>query len=292
MRRWAACAVLLLFVLAAGGCGIPRPKQPTHKPDRLPVAATIFPLADLVRNIGGDLVEVTTLLGPGASPHTYEPTAGQVKRLATARVVVSVGSGLDDWAAGLAAGTDAIRLVLARELDLPAGADPHVWLDPVLVRDRIAPALARVLAAADPGHAADYERNLAAYAAALTGLDREIASRTAAFGQRRFVSFHSAWRHFADRYGLEEAATIEEYPGKEPSPRWLADTVAVARQAGVKAIFAEPQFSTRAAEVIAAEIDVRVLILDPLGGEGIPGRDTYLGLMRYNLDILEQALGK
>src|SRR5512139_561685 len=118
------------------------------------VVATIFPLADVVRQVGGDEVEVVTLLPPGASPHTFEPTPEQARQVATARVFVDVGAGLDGWAARLrAARTEPLIVVTATAgvtlLDGDHhGGDPHVWLDPVLVRDHVVGAIVEGLAAA------------------------------------------------------------------------------------------------------------------------------------------------
>jgi zinc transport system substrate-binding protein len=135
---------------------------PAHATVR--VVATIFPLADMVRQVGKDAVEVVTLLPPGASPHTFEPTPAQIRELAHAAVFVQVGAGLDAWAAKLlAANPGTIRVVtIADGLTLignaeahgsdgdphrgePHGGDPHVWLDPILVRDHAVPAITAAL---------------------------------------------------------------------------------------------------------------------------------------------------
>lgn len=308
------------------------------------VVATIFPLVDIIRNVGGPLVEVTTLLPAGSSPHTYEPTVEQVKKVSGADLFVYIGGGLDDWAVKLAAAAEDVLLVEVikhiGEYILPyepirldrsfqdtehvyhhgheenhqdeegiealAGEesqeehyhehhhhgpeDPHVWLDPLLVRDIIAPLVAEKLVKVDPENARYYRDNLARFQQSLDELHEEISRAVEKCKQRKFISYHSAWNYFAGRYGLEEVAAVEEFPGKEPSARWLAELVKLARDNNIKVIFAEPQLGTRAAEVIAREIDGYVLFLDPLGGETVPGRDSYLGLMRYNLRVFQEAL--
>src|SRR5512140_3194235 len=124
------------------------------------VVATIFPVADIVQQIGRDAVDVITLLPPGASPHTFEPTPAQMREVAEARVFVRVGAGLDSWTEKLLAArnptltiltlTDGVRLLSLTEThaDEPAaggghGGDPHIWLDPLLVRDQLVPAISR-----------------------------------------------------------------------------------------------------------------------------------------------------
>ncbi len=281
---------------------------------RIPVAASIGPLGDFCRKIGGDRVKVEVLIPPGASPHVFEPTPQAVAQAMRAKVFVYVGAGLDPWAEKLVAATKAgpqVRVEAVAGLPLLAevgspphketepplprhqghlhgSGNPHVWLDPVLAQDicrRIAAALIEV----DPAHREVYEANLKAYLQNLEALHQEAARRTAAFAIREFVSFHPSFTYFARRYGLKEAGVIEVAPGREPTPGHIQRIVEAIRRHGVRVVFAEPQLSSRTAEVIAREAGVRVLLLDPLGGRP-PYGDDYLRLMHYNLDMMEQAM--
>ncbi|MBE0465856.1 MAG: zinc ABC transporter substrate-binding protein [Candidatus Desulforudis sp.] len=319
--------VAVLPLLAWWGCGAPNNEIPEETGDGgTVVVTTIFPLADIGHSIGGDRVDVINLLPGGASPHTFEPAPRQMQRMAGAEVVVQVGAGLDDWADKLSGvvPAEAVRVRVTEGMHLRAAGrhaedrehpvahghgetapevdgeavahrhyqgDPHVWLDPVLVRDEIAPRICAALCVAAPADAAYFKANLESFQAELARLDEELSALTAGLDNKHFVAYHSAWGYFADRYGLVEVATVEDAPGKEPSPAWIARVVDLARHHGAGAIFAEPQFSTKAAEVIADEYGARVLILDPLGGEDLPGRDSYLGLMRYNARVLAEGLG-
>ena len=110
------------------------------------------------------------------------------------------------------------------------------------------------------------------------------------FSKKQYISYHSAWNYFARRYGLEEVAAVEPFPGKEPSARWLTQLVRLAEEHQIDILLAEPQLSPKVAEIIAAEIKGRVLILDPLGGKGVPGRECYTDLIRYNMEIFREAL--
>jgi zinc transport system substrate-binding protein len=270
---------------------------------RIRVAATIFPLADLVRQVGGDRVEVTTLLPAAVSEHTFEPTASLMRRVTEAQLLVKVGAGLDSWADRLFAGrsrvpaliaaTEGVQLLPVSQQDLVMeqgkdhhhgpGDDPHVWLDPVIVRDIFIPRLVATLSRLSPADAPVFRANAHRYARELDRLDDEGRRTAATLPHREFIALHSAWSYFARRYGLKQIAAVEAFPGKEPSARYLAALISLARKRGVKTIFAEPQLSSKAARVIAAEIGGAVLVLDPVGGEGIAGRDSYLALMRYNL---------
>lgn len=280
------------------------------------VVTTIFPYADIARAIGGDYVHVTHLLPPGASPHAFEPRPSQLREAARADFIIWNGAGLDDWVRRLAAPErrDVRLLALADKVPLlPWGDDPaleehhhghgddhhhhgpfdpHFWLDPIIVRDYVAPEIATALKELLPSAASVFDGNLAAYQAALTELDAHIRHATASLSRRRFIAHHSAWRYFAARYDLEEAAVLSAIPGQEPSARWLADLVALTRELGVNTVFAEPQLNPQAAETIAAEIGGRVVFLDPLGDPSLPGRDSYIALMRFNLQAVLEGLGQ
>jgi len=289
---------------------------------KLLVAATIVPLGDFCRQIGRDLVQVQVLIPPGASPHLFEPAPSVMAKASQARVFVSIGAGLEPWAARLLSSRGAKNLVVveaARGMPLlgmaphrhehgaaeagdhhdhqPGKAEahqdclagnPHIWLDPVLAQEigaKIAPALIQ----ADPGHRAQYEANWKEFQAQLAALDREITQQAQAWRLRDYVSFHPSFSYFARRYNLHEVGVIEEAPGREPTPRHLQNLVAAIRRYGIKVVFAEPQLNPRVAQVIAQEAGVKVLRLDPMGG-GPPYGSDYLQMMRANLAALDEAL--
>jgi zinc transport system substrate-binding protein len=292
--------------------------RPSSEHGRLRVTASIFPLADAVRTIGGDGVEVNVLIPPGASPHVFEPSPGIYRRFSETRMFVMVGAGLEFWAEKLIeanAGED-LRILRAAdgvELiqiaghdhgpdeahgDSPSGRDaagddlsgnPHVWLDPLLM-DHLAERICRTLRELDPRRSRKYDRNLARFREQLAGLHREIESTTDGFRVREFVAFHPSWSYFARRYGLQEVGVIQRAPGRDPTPRQIEEIVAAVRQYRIRAVFAEPQFSLAAARAIAEEAGAKVLVLDPLGGPDLPGRDSYIALMRHNLEIMREAM--
>jgi zinc transport system substrate-binding protein len=259
------------------------------------VVASILPLADFVRQVGGDRVSVETLVPPGASPHTYELTPAQLRAVSQGRVLVLNGIGLEYWADGMisaAENPDLIVVTTSDGLDILAGevressGNPHVWLSPLNAIHQVE-AIRDALVQADPAGADAYRDNADRYIAELWALDREIRQAVGAFSSREFIAFHAAWVYFARDYGLEQAAVVESRPGQEPSPEEIAAIVETARRIGARAIFAEPQFSAKAAEVIAEESGARVLFLNPLG---LPPDYRYLDLMRYNLAEISRAL--
>ena len=284
-----------LMSIAVAACAGGAEPSPTADGGIL-VAASITPLADFARQVGDDHVEVITLVPPGASPHTYELIPSQVEQVAKARLLVLNGVGLEYWADKLIQSADNPNLIVvdtSQGIEVLAGAagepggNPHIWLDPenaIVQVGHIRDALIR----ADPTHADDYQASAEGYIAELQALDQEIANEVAAWSSRQFIAFHPAWVYFARRYGLVQAAVIEEAPGREPSPADVARIVETARRIGAKAIFAEPQFSSKAARTIAEESGAQVLFLDPLGSS-LNDR-SYLNLMRYNVAQMAESL--
>jgi zinc transport system substrate-binding protein len=292
--------MLLLFFLLPNG---------TAAADKIRIVATIAPLADFAQQVGGDKVEVTLLLPPGASPHTYEPTPKVLRAISQAKIILKIGSGLEFWADRMirvsspditivdsSEGVDLITDIFHNHdhhdshghgKDNGRNTDPHIWLDPTICM-QIITKIEAALSKADPSNMSYYKKNAGIYNEKLRDLDQEIFDRTKTFRTREYVTFHSAWNYFSRRYGLKVAAVIEESPGKEPSPRHVKRIIDILKGLNTRVIFAEPQFSPKIAETIAREAGAQVLILDPEGGQ--KGRETYLELMRYNLSVMEKAL--
>ncbi len=285
----AVTAMLALVLLSACAPSTAVPAEKTL------VAVSIAPLADFVRQVGGDRVQVELLVPPAASPHTYELLPSQLRALSQARLLVLNGVGLEFWSDKVVAAADNPDLlvvdtsvgleILAGDED-DASGNPHIWLsllNAIHQVERIRDALSEV----DPVGAAVYNDNAEKYIAQLEALHEEFLQRAAAFSSRQIVTFHAAWDYFARDYGLEVAAVVETTPGKEPSPADIQAVVETAKRIGAKAIFAEPQFSSKAAEVIAEESGAEVLFLNPMG---FPPDYNYMDMMRANFDEVEQAL--
>jgi ABC-type Zn uptake system ZnuABC Zn-binding protein ZnuA len=259
---------------------------------------SVAPLADFAHSVGGDRVEVVMLVGPGVSPHTFEPTPRQLKALSRAAVLVLNGVGLEPWAHDMVAAVQNPRLRVvhtAEGLDIiDAGkggrqgnvGNPHVWLSPVCAVHQVEQ-VKDVLTEVDPAGADTYRENAETYIAELRRLDAEARRTVGTFSQKQFVAQHRVWSYFAREYGLVEAGVIETTPGDEPSPRGLSELVETMRSRGVTAIFVEPQLSQKAAYVIAAETGADIVVLDPLGN---PPDCGYLDTMRANLRKIAQAM--
>ena len=278
------------------------------------VVATTTVLADMVRKVGGDHVDVASLVPPGGEVHTFDPTPSDLARVADATLIVMNGLGLDEWLGQVAtnSGTTAEIVELAEGLDgvdYLAGAEhagdepgaddghgdeevnPHLWLNVaygVKYAERIGDALARV----DPDNAADYAAGTRAYTARLTELDTWARDQIAAIPEssRTIVSFHEAFPYFAAAYGLEIVGTIVDAPGQDPSAGEIAGLVEAIRASGATAIFSEAQFSPELADTVAREAGITIesnLYNDSLGD---PPADSYEGLIRWDVERVVAAL--
>lgn len=296
-----AAIMMPLCFLPLAGCG----GGAASSGDRLKVAVSIPPLADFCRQVGGERVEVNTLVPGGADPHTFEPTVRQMKQLADAQLLVTNGLGLESWVTSVLDDldrSDMVRVVTSSSIPesdlLPVQEkgeegiwDPHVWLDPELAAYQVA-AIRDGLAEADPDNAGEYRANAEAYLAQLAGLNTWASDLTGTFSRREFVTMHPSWTYFARRYGLEMVGVVEESPGREPGAAKLAELLDAIKARGVTVIFADPQFSPQAAQAIADSTggQVEVKVLDPLGNLDDPQVDTYVKLMRHDVESMEEVL--
>jgi ABC-type Zn uptake system ZnuABC Zn-binding protein ZnuA len=264
----------------------------------LQVVATTTVFADIVANVGGDRVTVRSIIPAGVGPEDYEPKPDDARAIDGADLIVSNGVGLDDFLDGLveANGNDAPRLVLGDgipTITVDGVENPHFWLDPTLVTGYYLPAIEATLSDIDPSGAVTYQANAAAYAAAIETMDTELKSEADALpaANRKVVTFHDAFPYFARHFGFELIGVILGSPGQEPSAGELAKLVDAVRAAGVKAVFSEAQFSPALAETLAREAGitktVTTLYNDALGPEPA---DTYLGMMRWNMAKIVEAL--
>lgn len=293
------CAAVAALLVGVAGCGI---IGPSAQGDRLPVVASTSVLADLVRNVGGDLVTVSSLVPKNGDVHTFAAKPSDIQSVANARLLIMNGLGLDDWlertiANASAAGTPLIKLgvdlpgVTLLPGDDPRTPNPHLWMDVAyaeLYVDRIATALASV----DAAHAADYQRQATDYQERLAALDAEIRTQIATIpaANRRVVTFHDAFPYYAQAYGITIVGVAVPAPGQDPSAGYTSQLIDAIRAANVRAIFSESQFPAKLVEQLAAETGAVVkanLYDDSLGDDPVT---SYEALMRWDTEQLVEAL--
>jgi zinc/manganese transport system substrate-binding protein/manganese/iron transport system substrate-binding protein len=292
-----ALVVAILGVSLVAACGASGASAPPSAGLRVVVTTTV--LADIVANVAGDAVDVRSIIPAGVGPEDYEPKPDDARALDGAALIVSNGVGLDDFLDRLLdanSGGDAPRLVLGDAIPaitVDGEPNPLFWLDPTLVIDHYLPAIEASLTQLDPSNAGVYAANALAYASALAQLDRELQADAGSVPEanRKLVTFHDAFPYFAAHFGFEVVGVILDNPGQEPSAGELASLVETVKASGVHAIFSESQFSPAVAETLAAEAGVTQVVTtlynDALGP---PPADTYLGLMRWNMDAITAAL--
>jgi manganese/iron transport system substrate-binding protein len=266
------------------------------------VVATTTVLADLVSNVGGDYVTVTSLVPKNADVHTFDPRPSDVITVAKAKLLVMNGLGLDDWLEktitnAAADGTALIKLgVSLPGVNLLPGEqsgtqNPHLFMDvkyAELYVDRIAGGLESV----DPAHAAAYASQAAAYKGQLESLDSWIRGQIATIPEadRNIVTFHDAFPYYAREYGLTIVGVAVEAPGQDPSAGYTARLITAIKTAGVKVIFSEKQFPTKLIDQLASEAGCKVvsnLYDDALGD---PPVTSYEQVMRWDTTRLVEAL--
>ena len=295
----ARAAVLLGgLALAIAACS-PAGAPAAASDDRIRVVATTTILADLVREVGGDRVTVESLVPKGGEAHTFDPRPSDVRRVVEADLVVRNGLGLDDWLLGLVedSGSDARVVGLGEDLDgatyLADGdaVNPHLWLDVANAR-RYAARIAAELEALDVDHARAIATRAGAYDRELAALDSDARERLAAIppAARTVISFHDAFPYFAAAYGLTVDGTVVDAPGQDPSAAQVEALVREIRAKGIKAILAEAQFSDKLVQAIADEAGASVVSDLYTDSVGDPPLDTYIALMRWNVDRVVAAL--
>jgi ABC-type Zn uptake system ZnuABC Zn-binding protein ZnuA len=273
------------------------------------IVVTIPVLKDLAEQVGGAHVQVKSLLSGYENEHTYSPRPTDLVAVRKAQLLFEIGTGLEVWVASLVknAGTPSLRVVttsqgvgLIRDHsdlhhhapgengDGASGGNPHIWLDPenvAIMLRHITEALSKI----DPAHAEAYRYNQAAYLQRLNRLQNELSDRVKSLSDRRFVAHHPAWPYMARRFGFDIADTIQVQTGTEPSALQLQALIDKIRKNRIKVIVSEIQLSQKLPNLLSKETKARVVVLTTLPG-GLPGTETYLDMLRYNVLQLASAL--
>lgn len=292
-----ALAVLALLSTAAcgGGAGASHAASTSTaaRGSRIAVVTTISTLNSFVQGVGGNRVTVHSIVPVGSSPETYEPTPQSVVLVASAQVLVENGAGLETWMHGLMQNARPSAPLVDCSQGLPRiGSNPHFWMDPVYAKHYVA-RIEAALAAVDPSHKTEYERNAAAYDRQLDRLVVWIRAQLAPIprSRRMLIVFHNAWQYYDNRFGIRTLGIIETAPGQEPNPQDFGHTIDLAKRYHVGAIFGEPEYSPKLAIALAHDAGIPVvedLYDDSLGTN--PQVDNYISMLRYDTRELVKSM--
>jgi zinc/manganese transport system substrate-binding protein len=292
VRRLALVAIAALM-LTSPVCAQERSQDPLN------VVASFSILGDFVKNVGGDKVSVTTLVGPNGDVHVYTPAPDDAKRIADARLLVVNGLGLEGWLPRLlqASGSKAPIVIASKGIaPLQAGsdADPHAWQSVANAKIYVAN-IRDALIAADPADAGTFRANAARYLSELDTLDAEVRADIARIPseRRKVISTHYAFGYFARDYGIAFIAPLGVSTETEPSARDVAGIIVQIKGGKIPAIFLENMNDPRLIRQIASETGAKVggtLFSDALTDEK-GDAPTYIDLVRHNIKALTSALG-
>ena len=277
--------------------------ETTFADEKIIAIASFFPLYDFTKMVGGEKVDVSLLIPFGIEPHDWEPTIQDLQRIQQADIVVINGLGFETWITDIVSVNSEIKFVdtstniskieIKQESiekdghDHESFSDPHIWLDPILAKNQIKN-IENSLIKIDPQNKEFYSNNANSYSKQLDLLDKKIRNELSTC-KKDFIAFHSAFSYFADQYGLNQHTVIKSSdPNVEATSKNLHEIINLARNQGIKVILTEEGVDSRNSEVIANEINGKVLVLSPLE---IGDKDTnYLEKMEQNLSNLKEAL--
>ena len=296
---------IFTFMFLMTACGVTDKSGPENAVDKggqtnLNVVTSFYPVYLAAINITKDIsgVTVTNMTEPQTGClHDYSLRPADMIMLEKADVFVINGAGMESFLDDVIRQREDLKVIEASKgiallKDESGEENPHVW---VSVTNAITYVnnIATQLSEADQANEEQYKSNAAAYVQKLTDLKDEMHSALDTLKSRDIITFHEAFPYFAQEFDLKIAAVVEREPGSEPVPKELAEIIDTVKQTGIKALFAEPQYSSKAADTIARDTGAKVYTLDPVvTGEAVPdAADAYIVTMRKNVETLVEALG-
>ncbi len=317
--------VCALLVGALVGCGTANTDWPAQ--DKLPIVASFYPVAYLTQQVGGDKVDVLTMVPAGAEPHVWEPTPADLVNIGKSKLFVYLGLGMDAWAPDVlqslgkdapasveaSDGVDPLTFEQERELvedhnheehsdhnhdeehaghsHSHGGIDPHVWLDPQRAKI-MAKNILDGLSSVDPENRAYYQENYNALALRLDELDQAYESNLSGFSDKKIVVSHEAYGYICSRYGIDQIGINGLTPDSEPDAKTMAEIVNLVKKDHITTVFYEELVSPKVAKQIANETGAKAEVLSPVEGlseEDIQAGENYFTKMYSNLEKLKVA---
>ena len=288
MKKRISCllAAILLLFFSFSGC-TKKTQESGFK-----IVTSFYPLYISTLNItqGVDGVEVVNMAGQQTGClHDYQLQNKDIKALEDADVFIINGAGMESFLDKVTEQLPSLSVGNASEEIELIDENPHVWVSISGCMKQVEN-ITRILAEADPSHQEQYRTNGQAYLEKLEQLRNTMAEASEPLPNKQIVTMHEAFPYFAAEFGLEIVGVVNREPDSQPSAQELAETIDLVNELQVKAVFAEPQYSSSAADTIAQNSCARVYFLDPVvTGEDTP--DAYLSAMEKNLEVLKEALG-
>lgn len=299
-------SVLLITLAVPFEWSASAPVRVAAAAEPLNVVVTLPVLKDWVQQVGGAHVRVVSLMTGYESEHTYSPKPSDLVAVRKAALLFEVGAGLEVWVTSLVknAGNASLQVITTSK-DIPLihdqpestgdahghahqAGNPHVWLDPSSAATMVQH-IFHAMASADPAHATDYRTNATTYLQTLARVQDETLGLLKQLANRAVIVHHPAWPYFAKRYDLRIAGTILTQPGGEPSARHLHSLIETIKRDHIRVIISEVQLNQKVPQLLARETGAHIAVLTTLPG-GLPGTETYLDMLRYNVLQLARAL--
>jgi len=298
-------SVLAISAIILSGCGQSKSSDSrtgavnSETGSKLTIVTSFYPMYISTINVAKDIpgVQVINMTKPQTGClHDYSLKPEDLKTLERADVFVVNGAGMEAFLEDVIKQQKNLKIVEASKgIGLIKGEsgeeNPHVWVsisDDILQVKNIANQLGMI----DTANAEKYEANADDYVKRLEALKNKMHEALDGIKNKDIITFHEAFPYFAKEFDLNIAAVVEREPGSEPSPKELEDTIKIVKESGIKALFAEPQYSSKAADTIARETGAKVYTLDPaVTGEAVPkAYEAYINTMEQNLKTLQEAL--
>ena len=292
--------LIVLVIALTAGCGQEKKSSENGPADgKLKIITSFYPMYITALNVadGVDGVEIVNMTKPQTGClHDYQLTTEDMKLLATGNVMIVNGGGMESFLDKVTKSQSKLKIIDASE-GIPMLKDdehgeenPHVWVsvaNAILQVDNVVKGLSE----ADPAHKERYEANGKVHKEKLQKLQADMHQRLDKYQGRQIITFHEAFPYFAQEFNLKLAGIIEREPGSEPTPEELEETIKLIQSLGIKVIFTEPQYSSKAAQTIANATGAQISTLDPVvTGDATPdAKDAYIKVMEQNAQALEAA---
>lgn len=312
-RQWLSnisVSLALVAMILLGGCGSNQAKVGTSDgTGKIKVVATVYPVYEFVKQVGGDKVDVVMLIPPGAEPHDWEPTAKDITRIKDAKIFAYHGVGFEpveklltkdvlgttvpvQVSKGIPKLTESQDVNEHKDSKHGHEGDSHMWLDPLIAQQEVNNILAAFIAV-DEKNAPYYKENAENFNKQLVALDQEYKKTLGNVARKDIVTSHEAFGYLAAQYGLHQVGIMGLSPDAEPTPDKMAEITKFCREHQVKYIFFETLASPKLAQTVAQETGAELLVLNPIENlteEEMKEGKNYLSIMKDNLRNLEKAL--